>query len=517
MVEAALKLELDWTSRVRYSSVQSHLFKDEDFRLDAVTYTQEAAEAMRVLTSYQQGTEPLGNLTGQIYHPTESQPRSNFKRIWADSKEGVPFLTGRQLVFFRPSSDKYVSRRMPKLHELMIPEGTVLLSRSGTTGHPTLVGKWLARFAVTDDALRIFAGSAPVGFTYAFLSCSFAQALIAKSEYGKVVSHIEAKHIASIPVPKLPGETKKSVHEKIIRAFALRDEANEALTKADDLLHSLLALSPFDESDVEYLGAKDAPRAFAISSADIGGRLDSANHVPLARSALHKLGRGKYPLKQLGKICCNVVIPARFKRNYVALDHGVPYLLPSQLPTFGFDGLKRLAEQQAKSSPEYLLVAGQLLVTTDGTVGVVHPVTERMEGWFGSNNIARLWGGADVGFLYAFLSTPFGLHQIRKDIYGGVVDHLNEDHIKQVMVPDIPPAEQKRIGDLVRNAFAKKDQAIEIEDVAIAELEYAIGNEREEDNAEAAIARKRLSELKAAPESLVQGRELRARLARITP
>jgi type I restriction enzyme S subunit len=474
MASTANKLGLEWAGRVRFSSVQSNLLKEEDFRLDAATYTQAAAEAMRALTSYRYGTEPFGKLTGQIYHPTESQPRSNFKRIWADSKDGLPFLTGRQLNFFRPSSEKYVSRRMPKIHEMMIPEGTILLSRSGTTGHPTLVGKWLARFAVTDDAIRIFAGDAPVGFTYAFLSSSFVQALITKSEYGKVISHIEAKHIASIPVPRLPNETKKSIHDKVIRAFALRDEANEDLTEADALLHESLGLTPFDDSDVEYFGPKGGPRVFAISSSDIRSRFDSANHVPLARSALHKLGRGNYALKPLGNLCDNVVIPARFKRNYVGLDYGVPYLLPSQLPTFGFDGLKRLSAQQAKASPEYLLVENQLLVTTDGTIGIVHPVTKRMEGWFGSNNIARLWGGADTGFLYAFLSTPFGLHQIRKDIYGGVVDHLSEDHIKQVMVPELPYPEQQRVGDLVRGAFLKKDSAIELEDAAIAELESSV-------------------------------------------
>jgi type I restriction enzyme S subunit len=492
------------------------LFKAEDYRLDAATYAQAAAEAMRVLLSYPGGTEPFGTLTGKIYHPTESQPRSNFKRIWVDSTEGIPFLTGRQLLFFRPSSDKFISRRMPKLNELMIPEHTILLSRSGTTGHPTLVGKWLARFAVTDDALRVFAGTAPVGFTYAFLSCSFAQALITKSEYGKVVSHIEAKHIAALPVPRVSDATKKAVHDQIIRAFELRDEANEILTEADRLLHELLGLLPFDESDVEYLGRKGGPRAFAISSGEIGGRLDSANHVPLARSALRKLARGKFSIKPLGELCRNVVIPPRFKRNYVGMDHGVPYLLPSQLPTFGFDGLKRLAEQQAKNNPEFLLVANQLLLTTDGTIGIVHPVTARMEGWFGSNNMARLWGGADTGFLYAFLSTPFGLHQVRKDIYGGVVDHLNEDHIRQVMIPDMPRDEQRRVGDLVRRAFAKKDEAIAIEDEAIANLESTISREKAEDKADLEIARTRLSEIRADPSLLIKGPQLKARLKGMT-
>jgi tetratricopeptide (TPR) repeat protein len=26
-----------------------------------------------------------GNLVGRVYHPTESQPRSNFKRVWTDA------------------------------------------------------------------------------------------------------------------------------------------------------------------------------------------------------------------------------------------------------------------------------------------------------------------------------------------------------------------------------------------------------------------------------------------------
>lgn len=95
-----------------------------------------------------------------------------------------------------------------------------------------------------------------------------------------------------------------------------------------------------------------------------------------------------------------------------------------------------------------------------------------VEGWFGSNNIARLSDEqTDMGFLYAFLSTPYGRHQLTKDIYGGVVDHINESHIGDVLVPKVPHRLQSSVGDLVRRVFACKDEANHIEDKAIEELE----------------------------------------------
>ncbi len=122
-----------------------------------------------------------------------------------------------------------------------------------------------------------------------------------------------------------------------------------------------------------------------------------------------------------------------------------------------------------------ILEEGDLLITTDGTVGRVHLVTEAMTGWLGSNNMVRLWdNNTDMGFFYAYLATPYGLHQLRKDIYGGVVDHINESHIAQVLCPDVPIDEQHKIGNVVRAAFQKKDKANEFENEAIAELEAII-------------------------------------------
>jgi type I restriction enzyme S subunit len=174
-------------------------------------------------------------------------------------------------------------------------------------------------------------------------------------------------------------------------------------------------------------------------------------------------------------MCARIFIPARFKRSYAVVDEGVPYLLPSQLTILRPHGMKAITTKQASASPEYLLDEGELLISTDGTVGRVHPVTRRMKGWFGSNNLARLNDKAtDMGYLCAFLSTPYGYHQIRKDIYGGVVDHITEVHIGTVLVPKASSSVQKRIGDAVREAYELKDRANELEDEAIRQLENII-------------------------------------------
>jgi type I restriction enzyme S subunit len=100
-----------------------------------------------------------------------------------------------------------------------------------------------------------------------------------------------------------------------------------------------------------------------------------------------------------------------------------------------------------------------------------------MHNSFGSNNMARIWDAhTDMGFVYAFLATPFGKLQVCREIYGGVVDHINEPHITSVQIPDIPPAEQRHVGDTVREAFELRDQANDLEDEAIGQIERLIEN-----------------------------------------
>lgn len=72
-------------------------------------------------------------------------------------------------------------------------------------------------------------------------------------------------------------------------------------------------------------------------------------------------------------------------------------------------------------------------------------------------------------------SFELGLHyQLTREIYGGVVDHLEEDHIQRVLIPGAPPSVQQAIGERVVMVYEKKDEATTVEGAAIQCLEHLL-------------------------------------------
>ena len=101
-------------------------------------------------------------------------------------------------------------------------------------------------------------------------------------------------------------------------------------------------------------------------------------------------------------------------------------------------------------------------------------VTEAWDGWAGSDDLARIAAKESLshpGYLYAFLASPYGQAQIEREIYGGVIDHLEVEHLAGIRIP-IPPLKiQEEIGRRVYQAFSLRDQANALEEKAIADLE----------------------------------------------
>jgi type I restriction enzyme S subunit len=413
-----------------------------------------------------------------------------FRRVYTnDQNKGWPYLSASDATVFRPVSDRYIARdHAPKPSErFFVKEGWILVSCSGTVGRTVLATKRMEQYFLTHDIARVVPGSSvPIGYLYAYLSSWVGQALITKDQYGSVIKHLEPHHIRAVPVPLLPKKKQEEIHDEIIRAYALRDEANDLLDEADEMLHRELKLPRFDESLVPYVSPppreEDSlpimphPRAFTVQAGELAERFDASYHLPIARTAIKLLHKAKYRPVQLGKMADEIYMPPRFKRIYVPKEHGVPFLRPSHLPLLRPYDLGYLS----KLSPvigALTLKHGDVMVTTDGTVGRVAVVTPYNAGWAGSNNIARITynrheGGN--GYIAAFLSSPYGFYQLTREIFGGVVDHIEVSHIEGVSIPAAPPGLQKEIGLLFAAAFEKKDEATEIEANAIKTVETAL-------------------------------------------
>ncbi|MBN2005773.1 MAG: restriction endonuclease subunit S [Anaerolineae bacterium] len=476
-----------WTS-TPLTWFSSRWLHENTCRLDASYYANDVFSAQRLLRDCGLDVQQLQFLKVKAHHLTQSQPRSNFKRIYTTPEHGTPFLTTSQIYAFRPEPDKYLSPVMEKLTEMLVTAGMILISRSGTVARPVLVNQRLSQFAITDDAIRVQSGELLAGYLYAYLCSWIGQTLLSKSQYGVTVKHLESPHLLALLCPRLPPEDEQNIHNEIIRAYVLRDEANDLLDEADTLLHQELGLPRFDESLVPYLTAAPRentglpemphPQAFTVNATDLHERLDASYHVPIARTAIELLRKGKYAPIQLGKMVDNVFLPPRFKRIYVDQVYGVPFLQGSHLPQmqpYDFKYISREANEQ--QIEQCLIQPGWILLTRSGTIGRIGVVSSAQKEWAASEHMIRIVPNENkghTGYIAAFLMTPYGQHQLTSKIHGAVVDELTTEDTESVWIPKAPADVQRAIGEKVVLAYEKKDAATALEEAAIHELEQTL-------------------------------------------
>jgi len=474
-----------WWVSIPLTTFPVHWLYAGDQRLDGRYYAHEAFAARRVIEDSGLEVKRLKDAVQDIF------VLGRFKRVYArDPSAGWPYLSATEALTFRPTSERWIARdHAPKdAEQHFAREGWILLTCSGTVGRMVITGKRLEKFFLTHDLIRILpSASVPKGYLYAFLSSWVGQALIAKSEYGSAIKHLEPYHLAGVQVPLLPHAEQEAIHGEIMRAYALRDGANDLLDEAEEQLYRELGLAPFDPAQARYmppppreesnLPAPPLLKAFTTPASELNERLDASYHVPIAQAAVRQLRKGKYPLVSLASLSEDIFIPPRFKRIYVDKEYGVPFIQGSHLPQMKPQDMQYLSRSMTKGLGRWIIRRNWVLVTCSGTVGRISLTPSGWDGWAATQHILRIVPGQEKGhpgYLATFLATPYGQHQLTAKIYGGVIDELTEADTADIRVPDAPLNIQRAIGEKVVTAYEKKDEANAVEDAAIQHFEHLL-------------------------------------------
>ncbi len=480
-------IELGWWVSIPLTTVPARWLYQGEHRLDGSHYAHKVGIAWRVVDRCGFAVKSLEEVVSEIFI------LSRFRRVYAANKEfGWPYLSASDALEFRPTSDRWIAKdHAPKQAERHFAErGWILISASGTVGRTVLVTPRLEKYFLTHDLIRVVpAQSLSTGYLYAYLSTWMGQTLISRDQYGSAINHLEPHHLAAVPVPILPDHEQKLIHDEIMHAYTLRDEANNLLDEADVLLHQELGLPRFDERLVPYLPPPlhppshrpemPHPRAFTVRASELDERLDGSYHVPVVRKAVELLHHtGKYQPVRLGKMVDSIYLPPRFKRIYVQEAYGVPFLQGSHLPQMRPYDLKYISKKaNAKQVKQSLIVPGYVLITRSGTIGRIGLIPSTQKGWAASEHLLRVIPDYDKGhpgYIAAFLMTPYGQHQLMAKIYGGVVDEITEVGTAAMWIPNAPLDLQTKIGEQVVVAFEKKSEASAVEEAAIRKLETAL-------------------------------------------
>lgn len=219
---------------------------------------------------------------------------------------------------------------------------------------------------------------------------------------------------------------------------------------------------------------KPADLSTTISLREVMGskmRLEAASFAIDARKAVESLrasGLDLVPLHGPTGLCQHAHNAYRFKRIWVGPGHGVPFFNGAEVISMRPRASGYISRKLTEKLNELFVEQHQVLVTRSGTVGNVGLCNKTLAGSAVTEDVIRI-SCADkhtAGYIAAFLRTKYGRLQLRQESYGSVVTHIEPDHLKNIVIPDLHPLQRGEIGKLFLEAAQCRDDANDLIDAS---------------------------------------------------
>lgn len=436
---------------------------DGDFRLNAEYYE----ENKNINLDKNIVFEPLSNLATVVFPGI-------FKRFQVENgKNGIGFLTTSEMMMIEPIPEKFLSIDLThNLDIYRVTENTLLVSRSGSIGNTIYVNNDLIDLAITEDALRVRPfDSNLIGLLYFYFISDYGNSQITGKKSGAVIDHIYEDDLYKIPIPILNSPTIQKFYDIFQKVKTNRETANALLRNARSLVLQYNNLPSLSEAEIETIDPKKEVeiRKVNISEFTSDYRLDAHFYNPMAKKAVDNINQFSQNNLQLKELTSEIILGKRFKRNYVESEHGTPFLSGKNIIQIRPSDLKHLSNTEISFIDELQIKKNWTLITCSGTLGRTCFVYNNYEDYAASQHILRIVpkeNEVDAGYLYCFLSTDYGYHQIIRNRYGSVIDEIDDKNMETILIPVPKSNYQKEIGDLVRQAYDLRAEAIKLEDEA---------------------------------------------------
>ncbi|MDM8520297.1 hypothetical protein QUF64_09635 [Anaerolineales bacterium HSG6] len=400
-----------------------------------------------------------------------------FKRTYVDTPEhGVPYLTGGSILQANPTEGtKFLSRKYTaKLDRLALHEHMILITCSGTIGNTVYVNKLFENTVGSPDLIRVLADSHKIesGYLYAFISSSIGRALIQQKTYGAVVPHIEAHHVADLPIPRLEPVLESRIHQLVEQAAELRVRASEQLeTSKKRFQKEVLGL----DRDIKWQYRHE--HAFTVDVATFSKplqRLDAFHYVGYVGEA-EKFVRDPTHLGELVK----AYQPTLFKRPYTG-ENGIPFLSGVDLYD-AYPKPRMYISRKLRNIKTYQVESGTILIQRVGQryglFGRPVILSRHLDKVAVSEHLIRLYteNKNERGYIYVWLSTEFGRRLVLKDSFGTSMGVLSEKSIEGAIIPKCSAELRHSFEPEIEQLCTWRDQANRLEDQAQALLKEALG------------------------------------------
>jgi type I restriction enzyme S subunit len=410
-----------------------------------------------------------------------------FSRTYVtDPARGIAFLSSSQIMEAKLEPEKYISTALTRdLARLLVKDGMILVSCSGTIGNVALCTSDFDGVAVSQHAIRVIPrDQESLGSLYAFLQSPAGQFLVKRSKSGSVVESIYENDVSTLLIPQLPRRLREHLTNVVREVSRLRVDANALLKMAEAAVQHQCDLPDLAtlESSVKADSLSNAcvfktPSETAYRGGNLFGsvRLDATYYDPVAANLrgliLNSGGR------ELKEVVSNVRRSAMRSRVYVdQASQGVPLIGGKQMMQTRPSDINYISKALTRGLERERVHRGWTLVTCSGTLGRVQFVHRNFEEAVPSEHCMRIVPNeqeAKAGFIYAFLASPYGKVQFSQRAYGSVIPELRDFQFNSIAI-SVPPDRGEEIHRMVVNAFDHRADALALENEAIRLFEAAV-------------------------------------------
>ena len=200
-------------------------------------------------------------------------------------------------------------------------------------------------------------------------------------------------------------------------------------------------------------------------------RLEASAFNLEAKAAKYKVEHCRYGYVHLwGKdgLVKDAFVRGRFKRIYVEKGEGIPFFQPSSITEVYPKPAKYISENTDVEIEALKVKKGMMLMSVSGTIGKCSMVGKSLNDKVFSHDLLRLTGknDFDTGYIYAYFCTPTGQHMLQTNNYGAVIQHIEPEHLKNIIIPNAPELIKRKIHNLVVESYDLRDQSNELMDEA---------------------------------------------------
>lgn len=210
-----------------------------------------------------------------------------------------------------------------------------------------------------------------------------------------------------------------------------------------------------------------------------GRRFDCGPYMSGALEAKIRLEELACRKESLASLCVGgvdgLVNAGRITRQWAAdAAHGVPFLTSTSILQADLSGLRFISHRAVRENPKLIIRAGYTLITRAGTIGRMSYARPDMDGLACTEDVLRVVPDSRYvrpGYLYAFLSSKFGVPLVTSGTYGAIIQHIEPQHIADLPVPRLDEKVEREAHRLVEEAARLRAEASTLLADAVRELE----------------------------------------------